>query len=156
METLRSVVLQGQRRSTAIPNSKYPPWLAVELYRYYGFFALGACGCLLFTEVAKYYLKFLLRYQGVVKVTLNYLTCPVKYIFLDRYTVGRLRPHYLTLCKPDYGADGLCKDEWDYNRWPRELQMMSKFHCCFQVCCGGGARSLHRSAQRRDNAKSTS
>ena len=53
VETLRSVVLQGRRRSTPIPNSKYPPWLAVELYRYYGFFALGACGCLLFTEVAK-------------------------------------------------------------------------------------------------------
>ena len=33
---------------------------------------------------------------------------------------------------------------------------MSKFHCWFQVCCGGGARSLHWSAQRRDNAKSTS
>ena len=53
VETLRSVVLQGRRRSTPIPDSKYPPWLAVELYRYYGFFALGACGCLLFTEVAK-------------------------------------------------------------------------------------------------------
>ena len=71
VETLRSVVLQGRRRSNPIPDSKYPqcffsehtshhinhnrypPWLAVELYRYYGFFALGACGCLLFTEVAK-------------------------------------------------------------------------------------------------------
>jgi len=97
VETLRSVVLQGQRRSTPIPNSKYPPWLAVELYRYYGFFALGACGCLLFTEVAK-------------------------------YTVGRLRPHYLTLCKPDYGADGLCKDEWDYNRFVVEEER--------EVCTG--------------------
>ena len=56
---------------------------------------------------------------------MNYLTCSVKYTFLDRYTVGRLRPHYLTLCKPDYGADGLCKDEWDYNRWPRELGCQS-------------------------------
>ena len=40
-------------QSHYINNIRYPPWLAVELYRYYGFFALGACGCLLFTEVAK-------------------------------------------------------------------------------------------------------
>ena len=58
-------------------------------------------------------------------MTVNLFAWPVKNIFLNRYTVGRLRPHYLTLCKPDYGADGLCKDEWDYNRWPRELGCQS-------------------------------
>ena len=35
-------------------------FLPVELYRYYGFFALGACGCLLFTEVAKWVNEFVL------------------------------------------------------------------------------------------------
>ena len=53
VETLRSAALEGQRRASPVVGSRYPPWLAVELYRYYGFFALGACGCLLFTEVAK-------------------------------------------------------------------------------------------------------
>jgi len=54
------------------------PWIAVELYRHFGYFTLGAVSCLLFTEIAK-------------------------------FTIGRLRPHFLTLCKPEY-SDELCKD----------------------------------------------
>ena len=53
------------------------PWLAVELYRHFGYFALGATSCLVFTESAK-------------------------------YSVGRLRPHFLTVCAPIY-TEELCK-----------------------------------------------
>ena len=53
------------------------PWIAVELYRHFGYYALGAVSCLLFTEIAK-------------------------------YTIGRLRPHFLTICAPEYTAE-LCK-----------------------------------------------
>ena len=37
--------------------------------------------------------------------------------------MGRLRPHYLTLCNPEL-TDALCKDEWGYNKFvtePEEL-----------------------------------
>jgi len=61
------------------------PWIAVELYRHFGYFSLGALTTLLFTELAK-------------------------------YTVGRLRPHYLTLCDPEL-TEELCKDEWGYNKF---------------------------------------
>jgi len=62
------------------------PWIAVELYRHFGYFTLGALTTLLFTEMAK-------------------------------YTIGRLRPHFLTLCQPDYGKEGLCKDEYGYDKF---------------------------------------
>lgn len=93
VESLRSHGLRGKRRSSPIPDSSYPPWLAVELYRYFGFFALGAGGCLLFTELAK-------------------------------YSIGRLRPHFLTLCSPDYSQEGLCRDPQarQYHRYVLEPQ----------------------------------
>ena len=61
------------------------PWICVELYRHFGFFALGALLTLLFTELAK-------------------------------YTIGRLRPHYLTVCGPKLISD-LCKDEFGYEKF---------------------------------------
>ena len=49
----------------------------MELYRHFGYFALGAISCLLFTEIAK-------------------------------YTIGRLRPHFLTICNPEFTSQ-LCQ-----------------------------------------------
>ena len=71
VETLRSMAhaQSGTRRTSPIPGSK-TPWIAVELYRHFGYFSLGALTCLLFTELSK-------------------------------YSIGRLRPHYLTLCMPN-------------------------------------------------------
>ena len=59
------------------------PWIAVELYRHFGYFSLGAISCLLFTEIAK-------------------------------YTIGRLRPHFLTVCNPEFTSQ-LCQVENHYN-----------------------------------------
>lgn len=102
VETLRSTALQGQRRATPVADSRYPPWLAVELYRYYGFFTLGACGCLLFTEIAK-------------------------------YTVGRLRPHFLSVCQPQYSED-ICKES-GYHRFVIDNQNV--------VCQNVDEKKLH-------------
>jgi len=88
VETLRSSAEQGRRRPDPIPGQKHPPWIAVEIYRHFGYFALGACGCLLFTEIAK-------------------------------YTIGRLRPHFLTLCQPNLGPE-LCDDEFGYKKFVME------------------------------------
>jgi len=89
VETLRSwaAAQSGSRRQKPIPNSR-APWIAVELYRYFGYFTLGALTTLLFTELSK-------------------------------YTIGRLRPHFLTLCKPKLTPE-LCQDEFGYNRFVTE------------------------------------
>ena len=88
VETLRSNAEYGKRRPDPIPGQKHPPWIAVEIYRHFGYFALGALGCLLFTEIAK-------------------------------YTIGRLRPHFITLCQPDLTAE-LCDDEYGYKKFVTE------------------------------------
>ena len=75
IESLRSYVERD--REGPIKNNR-TPWIAIELYRHFGYFLLGCISCLLFTEIAK-------------------------------YTIGRLRPHYLTICDPDF-TDELCKD----------------------------------------------
>jgi len=88
VETIRSYAdsrdRTNPRRIKPIKDNK-TPWIAVELYRHFGYFSLGALTTLLFTELAK-------------------------------YTVGRLRPHYLTLCNPEL-TDELCKDEWGYYKF---------------------------------------
>jgi len=88
VETLRSSAEYGKRRPDPIPGQKHPPWIAVEIYRHFGYFALGALGCLLFTEIAK-------------------------------YTIGRLRPHFLTLCQPVLTSE-LCDDEYGYKTFIEE------------------------------------
>lgn len=88
VETLRSSAEYGKRRPDPIPGQKHPPWIAVEIYRHFGYFALGALGCLVFTEIAK-------------------------------YTIGRLRPHFLTLCQPNLGPE-LCDDEYGYKKFVTE------------------------------------
>ena len=40
---------------------------------------------------------------------------------LAKYTVGRLRPHYLTLCDPEL-TEELCKDQWGYNKFVTESE----------------------------------
>ena len=57
----------------------------------------------------------------------------VDQVLFPRYTVGRLRPHYLTLCKPDYGPDGPCRDEWNYNRWLFPVPCITKGYFRFVV-----------------------
>ena len=57
----------------------------------------------------------------------------VDQVLFPRYTVGRLRPHYLTLCKPDYGPDGPCRDEWNYNRWLIPVPCITKGYFRFVV-----------------------
>ena len=36
---------------------------------------------------------------------------------MTKISVGRLRPHFLTICKPDYSKPGLCKDEWGFQKF---------------------------------------
>jgi len=79
----------GERRSKPFQNNR-TPWIAVELYRHFGYFTLGALTTLLFTELSK-------------------------------YNIGRLRPHFLTLCKPKLTPE-LCKDEFGYSRFVIEEQ----------------------------------
>eukprot|EP00090_Calanus_glacialis_P003678 TRINITY_DN12701_c0_g1_i7.p1 TRINITY_DN12701_c0_g1~~TRINITY_DN12701_c0_g1_i7.p1 ORF type:complete len:364 (-),score=63.45 TRINITY_DN12701_c0_g1_i7:393-1484(-) len=89
VETLRAraEAQAGERRNKPFHNNR-TPWIAVELYRYFGYFTLGAVTTLLFTELSK-------------------------------YTIGRLRPHFLTLCKPKLNAD-LCEDEFGYTKFVEE------------------------------------
>lgn len=61
------------------------PWVFIELYRVFGYFALGALATLLMTEMAK-------------------------------YKIGRLRPYFLTACRPRLTPD-LCLDEFGYQRF---------------------------------------
>eukprot|EP00088_Acartia_fossae_P058973 TRINITY_DN6951_c0_g1_i2.p1 TRINITY_DN6951_c0_g1~~TRINITY_DN6951_c0_g1_i2.p1 ORF type:complete len:392 (-),score=41.20 TRINITY_DN6951_c0_g1_i2:798-1973(-) len=75
IESLRAYV--DKDREKPIYRSK-TPWLAIELYRHFGYFLLGCVSCLLFTEIAK-------------------------------YTIGRLRPHFLTICDPEF-TEELCRD----------------------------------------------
>jgi len=77
VETLRSAAERGKRSSHLTAWRVRVPWIATELYRQFGYFALGALGCLVFTEISK-------------------------------YTIGRMRPHFLTLCQPDM-TEELCK-----------------------------------------------
>ena len=79
----------GERRHKPFPNNR-TPWIAVELYRHFGYFTLGALTTLLFTELAK-------------------------------YNIGRLRPHFLTLCKPKLTFE-LCQDEFGYERFVIEKE----------------------------------
>lgn len=74
----------GERRLKPFSNNR-TPWIAVELYRHFGYFTLGALTTLLFTELAK-------------------------------YNIGRLRPHFLTLCKPKLTSE-LCQDEFGYEKF---------------------------------------
>jgi len=109
VESLRSLAEQG--RGNPILRSQ-TPWIAVELYRHFGYFTLGAVSCLLFTEIAK-------------------------------YTIGRLRPHFLTICDPEY-TDALCKDSSSqkYERFVIENEM----DICRGLIINGGnytARQLH-------------
>jgi len=39
---------------------------------------------------------------------------------MAKYTIGRLRPHFLTLCQPDYGKEKLCHDTWGYPKFVTE------------------------------------
>eukprot|EP00092_Neocalanus_flemingeri_P037310 GFUD01040633.1.p1 GENE.GFUD01040633.1~~GFUD01040633.1.p1 ORF type:complete len:332 (-),score=65.63 GFUD01040633.1:181-1176(-) len=91
VETLRSwaEARAGSRRSQPIADNR-TPWIAVELYRHFGYFTLGALTCLLFTELSK-------------------------------YSIGRLRPHYLTLCMPNLTKE-LCEDRWGYQRFVTESE----------------------------------
>jgi phosphatidate phosphatase len=86
VETLRARAEEqaGERRNKPFPKNR-TPWIAVELYRYFGYFSLGALLCLLFTELSK-------------------------------YTIGRLRPHYLTLCRPKLSPE-LCQDDFGYEKF---------------------------------------
>ena len=91
VETLRVYAEKNDHRNprkyNPIRNNK-TPWIAVELYRHFGYFALGALTTLLFTELAK-------------------------------YQIGRLRPHYLSLCNPEL-TDDLCKDGNGYYKFVEE------------------------------------
>ena len=93
VETIRNYAelrcKRNPRRGKPIRDNR-TPWIAVELYRHFGYFSLGALTTLLFTELAK-------------------------------YTVGRLRPHYLTLCDPEL-TEELCKDQWGYNKFVTESE----------------------------------
>ena len=93
VETIRNYAelrcKRNPRRGKPIRDNR-TPWIAVELYRYFGYLLLGALTTLLFTELAK-------------------------------YTVGRLRPHYLTLCDPEL-TEELCKDQWGYNKFVTESE----------------------------------
>ena len=93
VETIRNYAelrcKRNRRRGKPIRDNR-TPWIAVELYRHFGYFSLGALTTLLFTELAK-------------------------------YTVGRLRPHYLTLCDPEL-TEELCKDQWGYNKFVTESE----------------------------------
>jgi len=86
VETLRSRAEDqaGERRTKPFQKNR-TPWIALELYRYFGYFSLGALTCLLFTELSK-------------------------------YTIGRLRPHFITLCRPKMTPD-LCLDEHQYHKF---------------------------------------
>ena len=88
VETLRAVAEQGKRRAKLTAWKVKVPWIATELYRQFGYFGLGALGCLVFTEISK-------------------------------YSIGRLRPHYLSVCQPAM-TDNLCKDQYGFNRYVTE------------------------------------
>jgi len=79
----------GERRSKPFHNNR-TPWLAVELYRHFSYFTLGALTTLLFTELSK-------------------------------YNIGRLRPHFLALCRPKLTPE-LCNDEFGYKRFVTEKE----------------------------------
>ena len=89
IESLRAYVEKD--REGPIKNRKVP-WIAIELYRHFGYFLLGCISCLLFTEIAK-------------------------------YSIGRLRPHFLTVCNPEY-TEELCRDpnSPEYTRFVIENQ----------------------------------
>jgi len=93
---------------------RFTPWIAVEIFRHFGYFTLGALTTLLFTELAK-------------------------------YTIGRLRPHFLTLCQPDYSESGLCKDEFGYPRFVIEDEE--------QVCLGLTSNGGNTSTKDLHNAR---
>jgi len=89
VETLRARAEEqaGERRNKPFQDNR-TPWIAVELYRHFGYFTLGAITTLLFTELSK-------------------------------YTIGRLRPHFLTLCKPKLTSE-LCDDKFGYKKFVTE------------------------------------
>ena len=96
IESLRTYVEKDKAKP--INNSNYTPWIAIELYRHFGYFLLGSISCLLFTEVAK-------------------------------YTIGRLRPHFLTICKPKYDA-GLCETEYDGMKFQKFVTVSDEEELC--------------------------
>ena len=89
VEVTRSYAMssKNQRRNKPIKDNPIP-WIAVELYRYFGFFFLGGASTVVFGELAK-------------------------------YTIGRLRPHFLTVCGPQLTTE-LCKDEFGYQKFVTE------------------------------------
>jgi len=54
-------------------------------------------------------------YRHLGYFTLGALTC-LLFTEMAKYTVGRLRPHYLTICNPDLSEEN-CKDENGYNKY---------------------------------------
>jgi len=109
IETIRFWAGKENPKPYPISGSMKIPWIATELYRHFGYFGLGALGCLVFTEVAK-------------------------------YTIGRLRPHFLTLCHPNLSVE-LCQKD-GYNRFVTEDESM----VCLGLDINGGnttAKQLH-------------
>lgn len=54
-------------------------------------------------------------YRHLGYFTLGALTC-LLFTEMAKYTVGRLRPHYLTICNPDLSPAN-CKDDNGYNKY---------------------------------------
>lgn len=54
-------------------------------------------------------------YRHLGYFTLGALTC-LLFTEMAKYTVGRLRPHYLTICNPDLTEEN-CKDEHGYHKY---------------------------------------
>jgi len=92
VETIRAVAERGKRLSQITAWKVKVPWIATELYRQFGYFGLGALGCLVFTEISK-------------------------------YSIGRLRPHFLSLCQPAM-TDDLCKDQYGFNTYVTEDEVI--------------------------------
>jgi len=53
-------------------------------------------------------------YRHIGYMTVGAMTC---FLFTDlsKFRIGRLRPHFLTICKPDY--EHICKDDHDFEQF---------------------------------------
>ena len=57
---------------------------------------------------------------------------------MAKYSIGRLRPHFLTICKPNYNKTGLCRDEWGYQKFVVE----NEEEICMGLEANGGTTTV--------------
>ena len=92
------------------------PVIVIELYRILGYFFIGALGCLLTTELAKYKIGRLRPYYLTGKYSNNNCAYSESYIIFVNCSPTYFYLYFISVCNIQL-TDELCKDDFGYNKF---------------------------------------